>query len=255
MDQRTRSGNAAEFDTQQDDVFGRIASRYDLLCDLFSFGIHRLWKRRVARVIAQEPWSRLLDCATGTGDIILRVLNYKEFRDGQKIIASDISPQMLAMAQKRLATANSSIEFRVLDAHSMPDLPAESLDLYSMSLGLKICERKKVLREALRVLRPGGRLVVLESSNIPWEWLYRAYRLYMNGCVPVIGWIATRGDASAYKYLLKGMENFPTAEAFAQELAAMGFQDISFERLTLGIVAIHTARKPEATKSDLQRVA
>jgi ubiquinone/menaquinone biosynthesis methyltransferase len=159
--------NAAEFDTQQDDIFGRIASRYDVLCDLFSSGIHRLWKRRVAQVITKEPWSRLLDCATGTGDIILRVLNHKEIQHGQQIIASDISPQMLAIAQKRLVVANSSVEFRLLDAHSMPDIPGESLDLYSISLGLKICERRKVLQEALRILRPGGRLVVLEASNIP----------------------------------------------------------------------------------------
>jgi len=247
IEKHTPSENAAEFYTQQDDVFGRIASRYDVLCDLFSFGIHRLWKRRVARIIAQEPWSQLLDCATGTGDIILRVLNHKNLQNGQRIIASDISPQMLAIAQKRLVAANSLVEFRLLDAHAIPDIPAESVDLYSMSLGLKICERRKVLREAFRVLRPGGRLVVLESSNIPWQWLYRTYRLYMNWCVPVIGWIATRGDASAYKYLLKGMENFPTAEGFAQELASLGFKDISFERLTLGIVAIHTARKPMAT--------
>jgi demethylmenaquinone methyltransferase/2-methoxy-6-polyprenyl-1,4-benzoquinol methylase len=238
--------NAGEFDTQLDDVFGRIASRYDLLCDLFSLGIHRLWKRRVAQIITQEPWSQLLDCATGTGDIILRVLRNKALRDGQKIIASDISPQMLAIAQKRLIAANSSVKFHLLDAHSMPDLPAESVDLYSMSLGLKICERRKVLQEAIRVLCPGGRLVILESSNIPWHWLHRSYLLYMNCCVPIIGWIATSGDSSAYKYLLKGMKNFPTAEEFAWELASVGFKSISFERLSLGIVAIHTARKPEA---------
>lgn len=247
--------NAAKFDIQHDDVFGRIASRYDLLCDLFSLGIHRLWKRRVARIIAQESWSQLLDCATGTGDIILRVLRNTELQQGHNIIASDISPQMLAIAQKRLVATNSSVEFRLLDAHSMPDIPDESLDLYSMSLGLKICKRRKVLREALRVLRPGGRLVVLESSNIPWHWLYRAYLLYMNWCVPMIGWIATSGDASAYKYLLRGMQNFPTAEEFVQELASVGFKDVSFERLTFGIVAIHTARRPRFTESDPDHTA
>lgn len=247
--------NAAEFYTQQDDIFGRIASRYDLLCDLFSLGIHRLWKRRVAQIILQEPWSQLLDCATGTGDIILRVLRSKDLQDGQKIVASDISPQMLVIAQKKLIATNSSVEFRLLDAHSIPDLPGESVDLYSISLGLKICERRKVLREALRILRPGGRLVVLESSNIPWHWLYRTYLLYMNLCVPVIGWVATRGDASAYKYLLRGMENFPTAEEFAEELASVGFKDISFERLTFGIVAIHIARKPEVMESDSHHTA
>lgn len=236
--------NAAEFDIHHDDVFGRIASRYDLLCDLFSLGIHRLWKRRVAEIIAKEPWSQLLDCATGTGDIILRVLQHKEIQQGQKIIASDISPQMLAIAQKKLTTANSSIEFRVLDAHSIPEISSESVDLYSISLGLKICQRKKVLQEAMRVLRPGRRLVILEASNIPWRWLQRAYLFYMHLSMPVIGWIATRGDSSAYQYLLKGIENFPTAEEFAQELALLGFREISFERLALGIIAIHTARKP-----------
>jgi demethylmenaquinone methyltransferase / 2-methoxy-6-polyprenyl-1,4-benzoquinol methylase len=236
--------NAAEFDTQVDDVFGRIASRYDVLCDLCSLGIHRFWKHRVAHVIAKEHWSQLLDCATGTGDIILRVLRRKTLQGDQKILASDISPQMLAVAQKRLGAVNPCVEFRLLDAHSMTEIPTDSIDLYSISLALKICERRKVLREALRVLRPGGRLVVLESSNIPWQWLHRLYRLYMNLCVPVIGWLATRGDASAYNYLLRGMEKFPAAEDFAQELAFLGFKDICFERLTLGIVAIHTARKP-----------
>jgi len=185
----------------------------------------------------------------------LRVLRIKDLQDGQKIIASDISPQMLDIAQQRLVAANSSVEFRLLDAHSITHFSDESVDLYSISLGLKICERRKVLQEALRILRPGGRLVVLESSNIPWRWLYHLYRLYMNWCVPIIGWIATRGDASAYKYLLKGMENFPTAEAFARELDTIGFTDISFERLTLGIVAIHIAYKPEIMESDSHHTA
>jgi demethylmenaquinone methyltransferase/2-methoxy-6-polyprenyl-1,4-benzoquinol methylase len=135
--------NAAEFHVQQDDVFGRIASRYDFLCDLFSLGIHRLWKRKIAQIIAQKPWTELFDCATGTGDINLRVLRNKDHQNEQKIIASDISPQMLAIAQKRLATANSSVEFRLLDAHSIPHFSDESVDLYSISLGLKICERRK----------------------------------------------------------------------------------------------------------------
>src|SRR5688572_22220413 len=102
IEKQAETKNAAEFSTQQDDVFGRIANRYDLLCDLFSFGIHRLWKRRVARIIAEESWSELLDCATGTGDIILRVLQNKNLELNQKIIASDISPQMLEIAEKRL---------------------------------------------------------------------------------------------------------------------------------------------------------
>lgn len=242
--QEIQSNNAAEFYAHQDDVFGRIASRYALLCDLFSFGIHRFWKQRVAAIIAKESWSRLLDCATGTGDIILRVLSHKSLQPDQTMIVSDISPQMLSIAQRRLSHVNAGLEFQLLDAHSMPGILSSSVDLYSISLGLKICERGQVLGEAIRVLRPGGRLVILESSNIVPLWLNRLYLRYMNLCVPLIGWVATGGDASAYKYLLKGIEDFPTAEAMAGELASIGFEDISFERLSLGIVAIHVARKP-----------
>src|SRR3954451_4908320 len=97
----TNPENAAQFAWQRDDVFGRIASRYDLLCDVFSFGIHRLWKRRVAQRIASEEWMTLLDGATGTGDVILRLLAH-EATQGRKVVASDVSAKMLTIAQRRL---------------------------------------------------------------------------------------------------------------------------------------------------------
>lgn len=242
----TPTKNAAEFYTQSDDVFGRIANRYDLLSDLFSLGIHRLWKRKVASVIAKESQPQLIDCATGTGDIILRVVKHKNFKEGRGILASDISPQMLAIAKKRIKPIAPSVEFQIMDAHHMPEIESSSKDLYSISLGLKICERQLVLQEAFRILRPGGKLVILEASNIPWAWLHTLYLWYMRLCMPIIGWMATGGDTSAYTYLLKGIENFATAEQLADELRAMGFSEVAFERLTLGIVAIHSARKPYA---------
>lgn len=246
MQQRQREhvpGNAAEFVWQRDDVFGRIAHRYDRLCDLFSLGIHRLWKRRVAQVIAREPWATLLDGATGTGDIILRVLP-GVVGQGRTIWASDISPKMLAIAERRLTAHGHTVALRQLDAERMPTISSESVDAYSISLGLKICNRAMVMREAWRVLRPGGRLIVLEASNIPWAPLHKAYLLYMALCTPLLGWLATGGDASAYRYLLHGIRDFPTAEALAAELGEHDFEDVAFERLSLGIVAIHTARKP-----------
>jgi ubiquinone/menaquinone biosynthesis methyltransferase len=238
--------NAAKFSTTSDDVFGRIASRYDLLCDLFSFGIHRYWKRRVATLIAREPWTVLLDGASGTGDIVLRVLRRQDTCNSRRIVASDISPQMLAIAGRRLSRQCRTVELRRLDAHSMPGIPDNSVDLYSISLGLKICNRNVVLREAMRVLRPGGRLVVLEASNVRPQWLQRAYLRYMSVCMPVIGWIATGGDASAYKYLLQGIREFPAAERLADEIRILGFDELRFERLSLGIVAVHVARKPKS---------
>lgn len=241
---QSTSDNAGEFSWRHDDVFGRIASRYDLLCDVFSFGIHRLWKRRVARRIASESWTTLLDGATGTGDIILRVLAHDTTEGNRTVIASDISPTMLAIAQRRFVAHRKSVELRQLDTEAMVSVAEASVDTYSMSLGLKICNRRLALDEAFRVLRPGGRLVVLEASNIPWRPLHLAYLAYMSVCMPVLGWLATGGDASAYKYLLQGIREFPSAEALAAEMRDHGFEEVAFERLSLGIVAIHTARKP-----------
>lgn len=235
--------NAAEFAWQHDDVFGRIAVRYDLLCDVFSLGIHRLWKRRVAARIASEAWSTLLDGATGTGDILLRLFARQQ-PAGRTVIASDISGKMLAVAQRRLSRHARSIRMQQLDAEAMPSIADASVDAYSISLALKICNRRRVLDEAFRVLKPGGRLIVLEASNIPWRPLQQAYLAYMSVCMPLLGWLATGGDASAYKYLLHGIREFPSAEGLADELRTHGFKEVGFERLSLGIVAIHTARKP-----------
>ncbi|MES2673677.1 MAG: ubiquinone/menaquinone biosynthesis methyltransferase [Pseudomonadota bacterium] len=236
--------NAAGFKARNDDVFGRIASRYDLLCDLFSFGLHRLWKQRVASIIAAENWNTLLDTASGTGDIIIRVLNKSSLTAKQKVIVSDISVKMLDVAKQRLPENNSNIEFMKLDACAMPEISSNSVEVFSMSLGLKICERNLALLEAFRVLKPAGRLVVLEASNIPVKFLHKSYLFYMSLVMPLIGWLATNGDASAYKYLLQGVQGFPTAEELAIELAAIGFENIRFERLSFGIVAIHVATKP-----------
>jgi demethylmenaquinone methyltransferase/2-methoxy-6-polyprenyl-1,4-benzoquinol methylase len=136
--------NAAEFRAKRDDIFGRIATRYDLLSDLFSLGIHRLWKQRVAQTITTGPWDNLLDSATGTGDVVLRALRIKKPQGHQTVMASDISPQMLDMARKRLGHLASLLEFRLMDAESMPEVPNASVDVYSISLGLKICKRNRV---------------------------------------------------------------------------------------------------------------
>ncbi len=237
--------NAAAFDARADDVFARIAGRYDVLCDLFSLGLHRLWKRRVAQLIAAQPWKRMLDAAAGTGDICVRLVPRLTSAAGRELIVSDLCPEMLRIARERTRGLDAPIDFRVLDAHAMPSIASSSIDLYSMSLGLKICDRRRALVEAFRVLRPGGRLITLEASAIVSPWLQRAYLVYMRWCMPLIGRLATGGDASAYLYLLRGIESFPNADGLAREIETIGFDDVRFERMTLGIVAIHLARKPE----------
>lgn len=243
--------NAAAFSPERDDVFGRIATRYDRLCDLFSLGIHRTWKRAVAREISSQPWDSLLDGATGTGDIMLRVLA-REKDSTRSIVASDISPQMLAIAQQRLGSHQGRVGFEILDLEGMPSISSDSVDAYSVSLGFKICDRKKALNEALRVLKPGGRLIILEASNIPIRAIHRLYLAYMNLCMPVLGWLATGGDASAYRYLLDGVSGFPAAEILAEEMRDHGFINVRYRRLSLGIVAIHVAQKPHVARAAQQ---
>lgn len=240
---RATSDNAADFAWQHDDVFSRIATRYDLLCDVFSLGIHRLWKRRVARLIASEHWATLLDGATGTGDIITRLLAHKAVL-GKTVVAFDISRKMLAIARRKLAPLGEAVQLRRLNAEGMPTVEDCSVDAYSMSFCLKICNRGSTLKEAYRVLRPGGRLIILETSNIPWLPLHWAYLAYMSMCMPVFSWLVTGGDSSAHKYLLNGIREFPSGDALAAEIGDHGFQEVTYERLSLGIVAIHTASKP-----------
>ena len=238
------SSNAASFDTGVDDVFGRIAGRYDVLCDLFSLGIHRYWKRRVAALIAAEPWGNMLDAAAGTGDVTLRVIRRNPALARRAIVVSDISPAMLRIAERRIRALADRPAFRLIDAHAMTEVGDASVDLFVISLALKICDRTRAMREALRVLRPGGRFIALEASAIVLPWLHRLYLRYMDFCMPLIGWVATGGDASAYRYLLHGVHGFPDAEGLAAEMRELGFTDVTFERLSLGIVAIHRARKP-----------
>jgi demethylmenaquinone methyltransferase/2-methoxy-6-polyprenyl-1,4-benzoquinol methylase len=238
--------NSASFEPEQDDVFGRIADRYDRLCDLFSLGIHRFWKAHMAACIAREHGRDLLDLASGTGDIPVRLWRRlgPECRDWS-IRVSDISQPMLAIAERRLATVGLLSGVEIQDACAI-DAPDASLDIVSMAFGLKITDRAQVLPEVYRVLRPGGVFLCLEASHITVPGLHRLYLAYMDACMPVIGRLATGGDASAYAYLLSGIHDFPDQRALTAELGGFGFTDTTWTNLSLGIVALHRAVKPEA---------
>jgi demethylmenaquinone methyltransferase / 2-methoxy-6-polyprenyl-1,4-benzoquinol methylase len=235
--------NAAVFDSTDDDVFARIAGRYDFLCDVFSFGIHRIWKRHMVARMATHPGRIVLDAASGTGDIPARLLR-RGIEADRTLWVTDICPQMLAMAGPKLSRYAGQVHLAQRNAENLREVENESVDLYSISFGIKICDRTKVVAEAFRVLKPGGSFFCLEAAHIPSPFLHGAYLRYMDWCLPFIGRIAADGDASAYDYLLRGVHDFPDQGAFAYEIEAAGFRNVRYENLTFGIVALHEATKP-----------
>jgi len=240
--------NAAAFAPKADDVFARIATRYDLLCDIFSLFIHRRWKARMARLIAEQSAETILDAASGTGHIAQRVLRFlrrqKAGSTVKKLLVTDLCPQMLAVAKAKPGMDDPVIEYALRDVHDMREIWDNSVDVFSIAFAMKICDRKRVVAEAMRVLKPGGQFFCLEASRIPSRGVQSLYLRYMDWCLPVMGWIATGGDRSAYNYLLRGIHGFPAAPDFAQELRETGFGEVSYQNLTFGIVALHRAKKP-----------
>jgi len=241
--------NSANFDPANDDVFGRIAKKYDFLCDVFSLGAHRLWKRTMVNTISLQGTGTVLDVGSGTGHIALGITKKQE-RDGGtlKVIASDVSMPMLDLAKRKAGQAKSglpNLNFQTLDAHNLAEIPDNSIDIYTTSFVMKICDRDQLIPEALRVLKPGGQFYCLEASRIPIAWLHAVYIQYMRWCMPLIARIATGGDRSAHDYLLKGINDMPDQRSFAHELAAHGLNNITYKSLSLGIVAFHSAQKPK----------
>lgn len=242
-----RRDNAAEFHPGEDNVFARIAGRYDRLCDVFSLGIHRLWKRAMVRRMAAHPGMVVLDAASGTGDIPLRLMRgFGSAMAGRRLMVTDICPQMLAKAESKLD--DFSVEIAVHDCERLEAIADASIDLYSISFGMKICDRAKTVAEAMRVLKPGGTFFCLEAARIPLPFVHRAYLAYMEWCLPLIGRIASGGDPSTYNYLLKGVREFPAQHEFADELRAAGFTGVTWRNLTFGIVALHEATKPATVR-------
>lgn len=240
--------NAASFDPSRDNVFARIASRYDRLCDLFSLRIHRLWKSEMARAIAAHPGAVVLDAASGTGDIPLRVM--RRLANGaanRTLWVTDLCPEMLAVAQRKLAGHGPAVKVAIANVHALDEFPTGSVDLFSIAFGMKICDRRRVLASAMRVLKPGGTFFCLEAARIPLAPLHALYLAYMRWCLPIIARIATGGDASAYDYLVRGIHEFPAQRDFCREMEGFGFRDVRYRNMTLGIVALHIGVKPSAS--------
>ena len=222
-------------------VFTSVASKYDIMNDIMSVGIHRIWKEAMMDWLAPRPGQSLLDVAGGTGDISFKFL--KRAGSGHATVL-DITENMLIEGRKRAETDQilDSLDWIVGDAMSLP-FADNSFDVYTISFGIRnVTQPQEALNEAFRILRPGGRLMVLEFSQIPVPLAQKAYDLYSFNVIPTMGKLITN-DRSSYQYLVESIRKFPDQETFLSMVQHAGFKNTSYRNLSLGIVALHSGWK------------
>jgi len=223
-------------------VFDSVAGRYDLMNDLMSLGIHRVWKRFTVEKAALKPGMQVLDLAGGTGD--LAALMAPRVQPGGRVVLSDINEAMLRRGRERLldrGIAGECIEYCLADAETLP-LEDASFDVVTIAFGLRNVTRKEAaLAEMFRVLRPGGQLMILEFSR-PAAPIAPAYDLYSFRVLPAIGKLVA-GDDASYRYLAESIRMHPDQETLQAMMAAEGFEDCRYHNLTGGIVALHRGWK------------
>ena len=222
-------------------VFTRVASKYDIMNDLMSVGIHRIWKDAMMDWLAPRPGQRLLDVAGGTGDVAFRFLNRAP---GASAVVCDLTESMLqAGAQRAEAESMANrLEWVVGDAMALP-FADNSFDVYTISFGIRNVTRiPDALAEAYRVLRPGGRLMVLEFSQLPNPALQWAYDRYSFNVIPVMGQIVA-GDRDSYQYLVESIRRFPDQDRFLQMIVDAGFDQAKYRNMTMGVAALHSGWK------------
>ena len=223
------------------DVFGSVASRYDIMNDVMSGGVHRVWKDAMMDWLAPRAGQRLLDVAGGTGDIAFRFLK----RAGQsKATVLDLTAEMLEAGKKRADADRMSdqLEWVVGDAMALP-FNDNSFDVYTISFGIRNVTRpQEALNEAFRVLRPGGRLVVLEFSQIPNDLLQWAYDRYSFNVIPLMGKVIAN-DRDSYQYLVESIRKFPDQDSFMGMVRTAGFGNTKYRNLTMGVACLHSGWK------------
>ena len=222
-------------------VFTRVASRYDVMNDLMSGGVHRIWKDAMMDWLAPRDGQRLLDVAGGTGDIAFRFLSRAP---GASAVVLDMTESMLMEGRQRAEAAElgDRLDWVAGDAMALPFADA-SFDRYTIAFGIRNVTRiDAALKEAHRVLRPGGRLMVLEFSRMPNPALQWAYDRYSFNVIPAMGQ-AVAGDRDSYQYLVESIRRFPDQDRFAEMIGAAGFELVKYRNLSMGIAALHSGWK------------
>ncbi|MFN2308972.1 MAG: bifunctional demethylmenaquinone methyltransferase/2-methoxy-6-polyprenyl-1,4-benzoquinol methylase UbiE [Gammaproteobacteria bacterium] len=223
-------------------VFDSVAGRYDVMNDVMSFGIHRLWKRFALELSGVRAGQRVLDLAGGTGDLAAR-LAHLVGPQGEVVLA-DINAAMLEHGRARLLDQGlaGNLRFVQADAEDLP-FPDNSFDCITIAFGLRnVTDKDAALADMYRVLKPGGRLLVLEFSKPVWPGLASLYDLYSFKCLPLMGRLIAK-DAASYQYLAESIRMHPDQEHLRAMLEAAGFEDADYHNLSGGIVAVHRGFK------------
>jgi len=222
-------------------VFSSVASKYDMMNDVMSFGIHRIWKNTMMDWLSPQPNQKLLDVAGGTGDISFRFL--KRAPSGHATVF-DMTQSMLDVGQLRAETEKmeNHLDWICGDAMRLP-FSDNSFDIYTISFGIRnVTHPEQALSEAYRVLRPGGRLMVLEFSQIPNPSMQWAYDKYSFNIIPPIGKIIAN-DSESYQYLIESIRKFPNQKQFLNMVDKAGFSNTKYRNLTMGVACLHSGWK------------
>ena len=222
-------------------VFDSVAPKYDLMNDLMSMGIHRLWKRHAIDTLGLLPHHQVLDLASGTGDLALRIAPL--LNDQGKITLSDINESMLNIGKQRMIDAGHlRAEYAVANAESLP-FADNSFDRITMAFGLRnVTDKQQALNELHRVLKPNGLLMVVEFSKVIDPLLAKGYDFYSFNVLPHLGQLVAN-DRDSYQYLAESIRMHPDQEALADMFRQAGLIKVSYENLTAGVVAIHKGWK------------
>jgi demethylmenaquinone methyltransferase/2-methoxy-6-polyprenyl-1,4-benzoquinol methylase len=226
-------------------VFSSVAQRYDVMNDLMSAGIHRLWKDALIDWLSPVPDMSLLDVAGGTGDIAFRFLDRLGSRAGTaKAVICDINPEMVSVGAERAEARGlgDNIEFTCGDAEKLP-FPDASFDAYTIAFGIRnVTHIDRALKEAYRVLKPNGHFLCLEFSKVDDPLLGRLYDMWSFNVIPMIGQLVAQ-DRASYEYLVESIRRFPGRRQFGKMIDEAGFSQTKWCEMTAGVVAIHSAWK------------